>query len=324
MSLTAPAPVASPASSGNEDDGITLSRAELARLAAICARAAQGDLEARITGLARDDELGGLCAAINAMLDQADSFVREAAAATEQCSRDRFHRPILLRGLKGAYAQSARLTNQAGVKMRERSQQISFVAGLAEQNTGRTQTVAAACEELSATSSEINLQIGDMSRRTTQSVQEAARAREAVQALGVAADKINRIVALINKVAGQTNLLALNATIEAARAGEHGRGFAVVANEVKELSHNTRRATEEISGEVDTVLEEIRKVTAVIGHIGASINGIADGAARIGLSVADQAKATAEISRSIQDVSDNTLQVSERIKRDQTTAQPGG
>jgi len=302
---------------------ITLPRSEIARFAEICARAAQGDLEARITGIDRKDELGQLCHAINAMLDLADSFVRESSAAMDHCSRDRFHRPILLRGLKGAYAQSARVTNQAGVKMRERSQQIDFVAQLAAQNTQRTQSVASACEELSVTSSEINRRINDVSARSSQSVAEAARASEAVKNLGVAATKINGIVSLINKVAGQTNLLALNATIEAARAGEHGRGFAVVATEVKELSLNTRKATEEISREVETVQQKVRDVSAVIEHIGQSIHGIAEGANSINRSVAEQATATTEISRSIQDVSNNTRQVSERIVRSPVSGPAG-
>ena len=66
---------------------------------------------------------------------------------------------------------------------------------------------------------------------------------------------VQEIVETILGISNQTNLLALNASIEAARAGEAGKGFAVVADEIRELSENTRMATEEI-GDIITKLTQ--------------------------------------------------------------------
>ena len=68
--------------------------------------------------------------------------------------------------------------------------------------------------------------------------------------LNAQAKDIEKIVTIIQGVAGQTNLLALNAAIEAARAGEMGRGFAVVADEVRQLAARTSSATVEIQNVV--------------------------------------------------------------------------
>lgn len=80
-----------------------------------------------------------------------------------------------------------------------------------------------------------------------------------VDDLGRSSSHILGIVDLINEIAEQTSLLSLNATIEAARAGEHGKGFAVVAEEVRELSKRIRPATEEISRNINEMIDIVKR-----------------------------------------------------------------
>ncbi len=287
--------------------------AVIAKLIDACERASHGDLESRIVGLDPDSEFCRLAHAINHLLDMSDAFVREAAAAMENCSHDRFHRPILLRGMHGSYRQSATTINRAGRKMRESSDQIAFVGRLAGETAASVATVAAACEELNSTSGEISKQADESERISRDAVQVVAQAEQAVQQLSEATRKVDSIVTLINKIAGQTNLLALNATIEAARAGEAGRGFAVVATEVKDLSRNTATATDEISQQVERMHATVKGVTDFIQSINATVSRVSQSAEAISHAVSEQVTATSEIASNLSAVSKNSRLVSERI-----------
>jgi methyl-accepting chemotaxis protein len=283
---------------------------QVRRVTEICERAGLGDLEARITGIDQNSEFGALCRAINHMLDIADSFTREAAAAMSECSQDRFHRPILQRGLKGAYRQGASIINRAGAKMQENNRQLAATAQLAADTAKNVETVAAACAELNSSNAEISRQAATSAGQIESAVRQSGEAGLAVKELNVATQKIESIVGLINKIAGQTNLLALNATIEAARAGEHGKGFAVVANEVKELARNSAKATEDIARQIDTMRRTVNEVVQLIGNVNTSIQSVNEGAGTIAASVKEQVLATNDISKNITEVSARTNEIS--------------
>ena len=147
----------------------------------------------------------------------------------------------------------------------------------------RTQSIAAATEEMVATVKDIasnseaaaaeaqmaheaansGKSAADRSVTTMESIARAVEdAAAKVDTLQEAALQISDMVGEIDGIAKQTNLLALNATIEAARAGEAGKGFAVVASEVKNLANQTSNVTDEITKRIENLRSEMNVIVA--------------------------------------------------------------
>src|SRR6202008_3409785 len=108
-------------------------------------------------------------------------------------------------------------------------------------------------KEAAASIGEIAGQAHRSTEVASRAVSEARRTVGTMSKLGDAASRIGEVVGLIQAIAGKTNLLALNAKIEAARAGEAGRGFSVVAEEVKPLSGQTPKATQDVTAQIHSI-----------------------------------------------------------------------
>jgi methyl-accepting chemotaxis protein len=270
----------------SDAEELEIHRAFVRRLTETCDAAARGDLEARsmpVPGMADVPELMALHHGVNRVLDVSDAYVREASAALTTAAQGRFHRRLLLTGLRGAFRKGATDINTARGAMQETAGRVT------EAQTSRLaladefeSVVLAMSEQVATAATEMSASAASLTQAASAASSEVGTSRETIDSLTRSSAEIKDIIALIDSVAAQTRLLALNATIEAARAGEAGKGFAVVASEVKDLADQTARATERVTAQVEQIRQACEDVAGGMSTVGTTVdemNGLVDGIA---------------------------------------------
>lgn len=300
----------------------------IVRMTGAMQKLATGDLSADIPFAHRQDEVGSMAGALLVFKEAAveNSRLREEQLRKDQeaatAKRGALHQMAeTVERETGRSVDTASAATQ-GVERaasslseiaRSLSSESQAVAAASTQALGSSQTVSAAAEELSASIREIAGQVARTSTVTKSAVAGREQARSTIQALAGSVKKIAEVSDLIGGIAGQTNLLALNATIEAARAGEAGRGFAVVAAEVKSLSDQTAKSTEEIGRLIAEIQASTQAAVDAVETMGGHIVEIDGVATSVAVAMEQQDAATREIARSISESASAAKEVSAKI-----------
>ncbi|MEF1173282.1 methyl-accepting chemotaxis protein, partial [Vibrio sinaloensis] len=205
-----------------------------------------GDLSQRIVSQS-NDEIGQLGEAFNLFATKIQTTIQQVVETTASIRSEMLHLASVTQSISES-------TNQ--------QQQES-------------ELVAAAVNEMQATSLSVSDNATDAAGASSNAVDEVQSTNQVLESTvisiqGLADDvdnassvihtldqdvaNIASILDVICGIAEQTNLLALNAAIEAARAGEQGRGFAVVADEVRSLASRTQQST----GQIQAMIERLQ------------------------------------------------------------------
>jgi len=254
---------------------------------AVLAALEQGDLTVRVLDLELDD-LGHVGLSLNRTSEAIAGTVRQVQHETRELG-------TLAQRLVGA----AKLL-QAGALESSTAVQSLFQGTdrqreLIGRGRGAAEAAAGVASALHGRAQEAERQVSAVAQQARRHGEEIARAGDLLVTLVERMDQVSgagatlergsreigKLVDSIARIASQTDLLALNAAIEAARAGQHGLGFRVVATEVRKLSEQSARATDEVGARVKEIqdnvaallvtLDDARRTAQGVGTVSAAV-----------------------------------------------------
>lgn len=237
---------------------------------------AEGDLSKEIPEkyLKYRDELGEISRAIKQMQDSLQKLVGSIQNSSDTLKGSSDNLLVITQETAQAINSVAKAVEEIAVASMEEakdSENVSVKANHLGQKIKDTDDLASDMLEISIDTNKLSKRGIDIVQVLDEKMKEnvciSNEVNREVQDMYDYSKSIEAAVTLIDNIASQTNLLALNASIEAARAGDQGRGFAVVAEEIRKLSDETEKATNDIKQMVSTIEQKAHTVVATMNDV---------------------------------------------------------
>jgi len=185
---------------------------------------------------------------ISSQTDNATSEIEKLSATLEEISRN-----------IGSMAEN--MTRQSA-SVEQQSSSIEEMA----RNIENTMKMSKKSNEISTSLNKVADDGGILVKSTLSSIKDVSQFSE----------QILKLLDLISNISSETDLLAMNAAIEASHAGEHGKGFSIVAEEIRKLSEDTSRNTNEIGNVVRNIIKKIEDSVILAEKAGSGLDMIMD------------------------------------------------
>lgn len=201
--------------------------------------------------------------------------------------------------ITGGATTIATATRQMSTSSEEVSQSVSEQASAIEEITATLDQMTSGLNQVSINANDaenIALETGKSMHKVEKSSEELSQLTEQI------IEKAN----IIHHISAQTRILSLNAAVEAARAGEYGRGFSVVAAEVRNLSDQSSKASEEIESIIEKLQNSSKQTEQNIKELIPQIATNLEMVRNISTSTEEHSKGASQIYTAIITINDQT------------------
>ncbi len=215
-------------------------RAGIRRIEDVCRAGARGDLEVRVLHLADVAGLSRLGSSVNQLLDLTDAFVREASAALEHASSERFFRKVLLHGLLGSFQRAAMTINDATETMAEKTRALDGARSNRRRMADEFEdvvkdvadSVASSATEMQATAATLAGIAADTTKQSEEADRIAHDVAIDVETVASAAEELTASIKEINRSVDASSAVSRE-TVSAARlASTRVAGLAKVCDRI--------------------------------------------------------------------------------------------